>query len=343
MFRGLLRSLTVGAIIVGAASVAATTDTAAAEFTAKIGHLESAKQPRHQTLEIVADLVKKRTNGAVEFKLFPSAQLGNARQMNEGVQLGTLEATVSPAAFLGGFNPAISILDIPFLLPSDRKQARELRSGPFGKALLKSFDTRGFTAIAWWPNGFKNFTSNKPLNNISDFKGQRFRTMDSNILLEQFNALGASAVALPFGELYTSLQNGVVDGEENPLTTIRFMKFYEVQKHLVVSEHGAMEDIVLFNPAWWNKLPAKYQTIIRDVFREVVPGLEERAVAGQKAALKFIKGKGIDVRVAGEAERARMRQMTYGPTKKAYIERAKGSGQALIDMYEKEYRRLTGG
>jgi len=343
MFRTFMHSLAVGAVVIGTASVGLTENAVAAEFTAKIGHLESAQQPRHQTLVIVADLVKKRTNGAVEFKLFPSAQLGNARQMNEGVQLGTLEATVSPAAFLGGFNPAISILDIPFLLPSDRKQARDLRSGGFGKALLKSFDSRGFAAVAWWPNGFKNFTSNKPLNNISAFKGQRFRTMDSKILLEQFNALGASAVALPFGELYTSLQNGVVDGQENPLTTIRFMKFYEVQKYLVVSEHGAMEDIVLFNPAWWNKLPAKYQAIITAAFLEVVPGLEDRAVAGQKAALEFIKGKGINVRVADKAERTSMRDMTYNHTKTAYVARAKDNGQALIDMYEKEYKRLTGG
>ena len=142
-----------------------------AKFTAKIGHLESAKQPRHQTLEIVANLVKKRTNGEVEFKLFPSAQLGNARQMNEGVQLGTLEATVSPAAFLGGFNSAISVLDIPYLLPENSDQARKLRSGPFGQALLKSCEKGGFTAVAWWPNGFKNFTSNKPLKDISSFKG----------------------------------------------------------------------------------------------------------------------------------------------------------------------------
>ena len=142
----------------------------AAEYTAKIGHLESAKQPRHKTLEIVADLVKKRTNGAVQFKLFPSAQLGNARQMNEGVQMGTLEATVSPAAFLGGFNSAISVLDIPYLLPSNIDQARKLRAGPFGEALLKSFDASGFTAVGWWPNGFKNFTSpllrNRILSNL---------------------------------------------------------------------------------------------------------------------------------------------------------------------------------
>ena len=316
-------------------------DVQAAKYTAKIGHLESAKQPRHKTLEIVADLVKKRTNGDVEFKLFPSAQLGNARQMNEGVQMGTLEATVSPAAFLGGFNSAISVLDIPYLLPSDIKQARELRAGPFGKALLKSFDASGFTAVGWWPNGFKNFTSNKPLNDISSFKGQRFRVMDSKILIEQFNSLGASAIALPFGELYTSLQNGVVDGQENPLTTIRFMKFYEVQKNLVVSEHGAMEDIVLFNPTWWNKLPTKYQGIITSTFKEVIPGLEKRAVAGKNAALEHIKKSGINIRVASLKERAKMRAMMFEDAKKAYIERAKDVGNSLMSLYSSEYSRIT--
>jgi len=342
MFQRLLLSISTVALVISSASIGIGGKAFAAEFTAKIGHLESAKQPRHKTLEIVADLVKKRTNGAVEFKLFPSAQLGNARQMNEGVQLGSLEATVTPAAFIGGFNPAISVLDIPYLLPSDSKQARDLRAGKFGEALLKSFGKSGFTAIAWWPNGFKNFTSNKPLKDISAFKGQRFRVMDSKILIEQFSALGASAIALPFSELYTSLQNGVVDGQENPLTTIRFMKFYEVQKYLVISEHGAMEDITLFNPTWWKKLPAKYQTVIRNAFKEVVPGLEKRAVAGQAAALEHIKKSGINIRVAGAAERAKMRAMMFGQAKKAYIERAKDTGTALMALYGKEYARLTG-
>jgi len=273
----------------------------------------------------------------VEFKLFPSAQLGNARQMNEGVQMGTLEATVSPAAFLGGFNSAISVLDIPYLLPSNVDAARKLRAGSFGQALLKTFDKSGFKAVGWWPNGFKNFTSNKPLNDISSFKGQRFRVMDSKILIEQFNSLGASAIALPFGELYTSLQNGVVDGQENPLTTIRFMKFYEVQKNLVVSEHGAMEDIVLFNPSWWNKLPANYQSIIMDTFKEVIPGLEKRASAGQKAALDHIKKSGINVRVASSEERSKMRNMMFDDAKKAYIERAGDVGNSLMSLYASEY------
>src|SRR5438128_5325142 len=145
---------TVFAAIAGAAlSIGAAQAQPKAKYSAKIGHLEAPAQPRHQGLVKVAELVKNRTNGEVEFQLFPSSQLGNARQMIEGTQLGTEEGTVMPAAFLGGFNPAISILDIPFLFPSDRGAAQRLRAGPFGKALLDSFSPRGFVAIALWPNG----------------------------------------------------------------------------------------------------------------------------------------------------------------------------------------------
>ncbi|WP_432736569.1 TRAP transporter substrate-binding protein [Maridesulfovibrio sp. FT414] len=313
----------------------------AAKFEARIGHLESPLQPRHQGLEKVAALVKERTGGEVEFKLFPSSQLGNQRQMNEGVQFGTIEGTVSPAAFLGGFNPAVSIMDIPFLLPVDRAQAQELRQGAFGKEVLKTFDSKGFKAIATWPNGRKNFTSSKPLNTLADYKGQSFRVMDSKILIEQFAAIGASAIALPFGELYTALQNGVVDGEENPLDTIQRMKFYEVQKYLVMSEHGAMEDYILFNPMWWESLPANYQQIIIDAFLEVMPSVELNKEQAQKDALEVIKKAGVQASPLSDADRAEMRKLMYPRTKAAYLARAGVTGQKLIDLYEKEYTKIV--
>ncbi|MCR9138840.1 MAG: TRAP transporter substrate-binding protein [Alphaproteobacteria bacterium] len=312
----------------------------AADFTAKIGHLESDKQSRHVHLVKVGELVKERTNGAVEFQIFPSGQLGNQRQMTEGVQLGTLEATVSPAAFIGGFNPAVSILDIPFLLPADADTAQKLREGEFGKALLDSFATKGVVGVALWPNGMKNFTSNKPLDNLDSFGGQKFRVMDSKILIEQFNALGASAIALPFGELYTSLQTGVVDGQENPLDTIQRMKFHEVQQHLVISEHGAMEDVALFNPVWWNSLPEEYRTIITDAFAEVVPELRAHKAKAVEAALEAIKQGDISVRVASDEEKAALRDKMYDKAKAAYIERAGDSGKDLIGIYEKSYSAL---
>jgi len=308
----------------------------AQDYVAKIGHLENPAQSRHVHLEIVADLVNERTEGAVEFQLFPQSQLGNQRQMTEGVQLGTIEGTVSPAAFLGGFNPAVSVMDIPYLLPDDEDAAQALREGPFGQALLDSFADKGVVAVTLWPNGRKNFTSNKPLDDISAFADQQFRVMDSRILIEQFNALGASAIALPFGELYTSLQTGVVDGQENPLDTIEKMKFYEVQDYLVISEHGAMEDVVLFNPTWWESLPEDYQTIIVDTFNEVIPDLRAHKAAAIESSLAVIEASGTNIRVAGPEERARFRDTMFGPASAAYAAMAGEVGQNLLDIYAAE-------
>jgi TRAP-type C4-dicarboxylate transport system substrate-binding protein len=105
-------------------------------ITARIGHLEAPTQPRHKGLEKVAALVRERSKGAIEFQLYPSSQLGNARQMIESTQFGAIEGTVMPAAFLGGFNPVISVLDIPYIFPTDRALSQKLREGPFGKVLL---------------------------------------------------------------------------------------------------------------------------------------------------------------------------------------------------------------
>jgi C4-dicarboxylate-binding protein DctP len=312
----------------------------AQEYVAKIGHLESTQQSRHIHLEKVAELVAERTDGDVEFQIFPQGQLGNQRQMNEGVQLGTLEATVAPAAFLGGFNPLVSILDIPYLIPEDADAAAELRDGPFGQALLDSFSDKGMVAIDLWPNGKKQFTSNEPLDSLEDFAGQKFRVMDSSILIEQFNALGASAIALPFGELYTSLQTGVVDGEENPLDTIKAMKFYEVQKYLVVSDHGAMEDVILFNPMFWDSLPGEYQTVIKDAFAEVIPDLTAHKAAAVEAALETVKESGTNVRIADEEERAKFRDVMFAPASAAYVAKTGDAGQALLDTYTAAYDAL---
>ena len=312
---------------------------AKAKFSARIGHLEAPTQPRHQGLLKVAQLVKERTKGEVDLQIFPSSQLGNQRVMTEGTQFGTIQGTVSPAAFLGGFDPAVSVLDIPYLYPTNRAASQKLREGPFGKAILDSFSSRGLVAITIWPNGRKSMTSNKPLANLDAYKGQKFRVMDSKILQEQFAAVGASAVSIAFGELYTALQTGVVDGQENPLDTIATMKYFEVQKNLVVTEHGAMEDIVLFNPGWWKSLPANYQQIIGRAFDEVRPEVERNKEAAQQTALETIRKAGMQVRVADEAERQRLGQAMYARAKAAYLERAGAEGQKLVALYEADIKK----
>jgi tripartite ATP-independent transporter DctP family solute receptor len=314
---------------------------AKAKYAMKIGHLEAPTQPRHQGLAKVAELVRARSSGEVEIQLYPASQLGNARQMVEGVQFGTIEATMMPAAFLGGFNPAVSILDIPYIFPTDRAKSQQLRESAFGKAILESFGTRNLVGVTLWPNGRKSLTSNKPLDKLDALRGQKFRVMDSKILIEQFAALGASAVAINFSELYTSLQTGVIDGQENPLDTISTMKFHEVQKHLVVTEHGAMEDVFLVNPAWWGKLPPGHRDAIVRSLEEVRPQTEKAKEAAQQASLELIKSSGkISVRIADEAERQRLRDIMVPKARDAYLERSGAEGKKLMQLYEQEAKRL---
>jgi C4-dicarboxylate-binding protein DctP len=228
----------------------------------------------------------------------------------------------------------VSILDIPFLYPADPDAAQAIRSGPLGEALLASFADKGVVAVALWPNGAKNFTSNDALGEVGDFANQKFRVMDSRILIEQFNAVGATATAIPFAELYTALQTGVVDGQENPLDTIRNMKFYEVQKNLLLSDHGAMEDVILFNAAWWNDLPQEYREIIADAFVEIVPKLRAHKTAAVAAALDEIRASGMNVQEMTAEQRAALRAVMYPAARAAYLERAGEEGEALIAAYE---------
>jgi C4-dicarboxylate-binding protein DctP len=312
-----------------------------AKYVIKLGHLEAPTQPRHQGLMKVSDLLRQRTNGEMEFQLFPASQLGNARQMVEGVQFGTAEATMMPAAFLGGFNPAVSVLDIPYLFPTDRAKSQQLRESAFGKAVLDSFGSRQLLGLTLWPNGRKSLSSNKPLDKLNELRGQKFRVMDSRILIEQFAAVGASAVAINFSELYTSLQTGVIDGQENPLDTILTMKFHEVQKFLVVTEHGAMEDVFLVNPGWFAKLPQSHRDALVKTLAEMRFDTEKMKEEAQQKALDMIRASGrIQVRTADEAERMRLRDVMVPKAQAAYLERAGAEGKKLLDLYQQEAKRL---
>ncbi|RVV98153.1 TRAP transporter substrate-binding protein [Mesobaculum littorinae] len=313
----------------------------AQEFTAKIGNLEAPQAVINQMIEKVGDLVSERTDGAVEFQLFPSGQLGPQREMTEAVQLGTLEATVAPIAFLGGFNPEASIVDIPFLYPADETAAQEIRAGEFGTALCESFESRGTHCVGLWPNGRKQFTSNTSMEDMDAFQNQTFRVMESSILQAQMEALGATAVPLPFGELYTALQTGVVEGQENPLDTIFNMKFHEVQDYLLVSNHGVIENVILFNPMFWDSLPEEYRATITEAFAEVIPELIEKKAEAGEEALQVIRDSGTEVRELSEEETAAFRAAMYAPAREAYLDRAGTAGQTLIDLYEEAYATAT--
>jgi len=322
------------------AALCAATTPALAQTTIKVGHVETATSSTHLTLQKIAEVVSERTDGELRFAIFPQSQLGGQREMVEAVQLGTLEATSGPVAFMGGFNPLVSILDIPFLYPDDELKAQQIRESAFGQRLCESFDTRGATCIALVPNGRKSLTANAPLPSLDALSGKTFRVMESPVLVEAMGGLGAKGVPIPFGELYTSLQTGLIDGQENPLDTIYNMKLHEVQSHLVVSRHGAIDNVILFNPRFWSGLTEDQRAIIRTAILEAVPERLASKEAAAREALEKIRASGMSVREMDAAEKAAFRAATYAPARDAYLARSGAEGAELLALYETIYEQV---
>jgi C4-dicarboxylate-binding protein DctP len=329
------------ATLSAAICIAATSAADAAKFEAKLASLNPPTHASYRGLVAAVELIKQRTNGDVVITVYPSAQLGGARQMVEGVQLGTIELANTPTAWVAGFNPLISVLDIPYILPSSRDLSRKLLDGQFGQHVLDTFRKRGLEAIAVWPGGRKLITSNKSLSDISALAGQRIRVMDSKILVEQIKALGAIPIVLQFGEVFTALQNGVIDGQENPADATHSMKFFEVQKNVLVTEHGAITELILANPGWLGKLPENYRTVVKSAFSEVAPQVEKGRDDDSAKALEAFKQRGMNIRVADEAERAKLRAAIYPAARDAYINTAGAGAKEVIELYEKELAKLS--
>lgn len=228
-------------------------------------------------------IVEEKTGGRLQINLFPSGQLGSAKEMFEGIQMGTQEIVLLPTARISGFNAQLQVFDLPFLFP-DRATAYRVLDGEAGQKLLATLTANGGVGVAFYEDGFKQFTSSRKLASLADFKGQKFRSMESPIIMEQFKSLGAAPVPVDFAEAYNALQQKVVDGQENPVLTIGAMKFNEVQKNMYMSNHGYLAHVLIFSKAWFDKLSPADQAVLLEAGREAA-AYERRLVAEREDAM----------------------------------------------------------
>ncbi len=242
----------------------------AEQYILKFGHDYLPDSPHdHAALEFKR-IVEEKTGGNVKVEVYPAGQLGTGREMIEGMQLGIVQGVALPSSNFAGFNMSISIPDLPFLFSSPEK-CHEVLDGPIGNELLSVLENHKMVGAAWWESGFKCFTANFPITSPDDFIGKKIRVMPSPILIAQFEAYGANGIPIDFAELYNALQQGVVDGEENPIATIYSRKFYEVQDYITLSNHGFLGYIVAFSKDWLEGLPEEYQNIIISTAQELSP------------------------------------------------------------------------
>ncbi len=273
-------------------------------------------------------MVEAETGGAVKVNLFPAGQLGAEREIVEAAKLGSLQIGMASGAF-GGFCKEAQVFDIPYLFPS-LLVAYKVLDGPFGKELAdECLKKTGMRTLTYAQVGFRNFTnSTRVIKSPADVKGLKFRVMDTPVYMSLVRSMGGAPTPIPWTETYTALQQKVVDGQENPISSIKFAKLYEVQKYMTMDGHTFGVSFMLINDKFFQSLPKEYQVILKNA--ALTSAVSENGIDNldNSVGLQFLKDKGMEVYSPTPAEKAQFKAVAQ-PAVIEYLE--KQIGRPWID------------
>ncbi len=240
----------------------------AADYVIKFSHVVSPDTPKGKAAEFFAKRVEELSHGKIKVQVYPNAQLGGDKAVLRKMKFNAVQMAAPSFSKFTGLVPQLGLFDLPFLF-KDENHLHKVLDGEVGKKLRDMVTKKGYVALAYWDNGFKQLTDSKrALIKPEDCKGLKFRVMSSKVLIEQFKALGAIPVVLPFSEVYSALQQGVVDGQENTISNIYTKKFYEVQRYMTMTNHGYLGYLVVMSKRFWNKLPDDLKKVVIQAMKE---------------------------------------------------------------------------
>jgi C4-dicarboxylate-binding protein DctP len=269
----------VAALVLVAGAGFAFNAAAQAPIVIKFSHVVATDTPKGRAAERFKDLAEKLTNHRVKVEVYPNSQLYKDKEELEALQLGAVQML---APSLAKFAPLgvkeFEVFDLPYIFPN-KTALYTVTEGPIGKSLLQKLEPKGITGLAYWDNGFKVMSANKPLHTPADFRGLKMRIQSSKVLDAQMRALGANPQVLAFSEVYQALQTGVVDGTENPPSNMYTQKMNEVQKHVTMSNHGYLGYAVIVNKKFWDGLPADIRGQLQQAMNDATK--YEKAIAQQ--------------------------------------------------------------
>ena len=231
-------------------------------MTVKLAHVVNEKDGFHIAATKFKELVEERTGGKVSIELYPNAQLGDERTLLEGMQIGTVDMGIITNGPVANFVEEIAVFELPFLFPSP-EAAYAVLDGEIGKEILASLERVQLKGLAYAERGFRNLTNNvRPVNGPADMDGLKIRVMENPVYIDTFKALGANTVPMAWTEALTAMQQGTIDGQENPINVIYSFKLYEPQKHLSMTRHTYAPAIIVMSLNLWDRLPADAQDVI---------------------------------------------------------------------------------
>lgn len=296
-------------------------------YTINLSSHQSSASVHHYTVAEFKSRVEERTGGNVTVNLFEDGQLGNERDNIEGVQMGTIQMCLADTGYVANLAKEYNILQLPFIF-RDYDHLNKVLGSDIVKdkmdAVLAS--SCGIHALSWYPDGLRDFLMNTPVNTVADFKGCKLRSMESDVIIDCIEALGASATPIAWGEVYTAIQTNVVEGLEAAPTSLYSSKFYEVADKLIKTEHINLGVTLLINENFYQSLPEEYQTIVTEVMEEIASEQRENTVAQMDEAVQKLEAEGVTVYEINKAECQEACKPTWGK----YADAVDG-GQEIID------------
>ena len=266
-----------------------------------------------------AEMVKERTKGAIEIQVFPNGVLGNDPTTINAVRGGSLDIALTGNPFFTGLAPKLNVLDLPFLF-RDRKHVATVLDGPIGESLRKELEGSNLKALATWDIGWRNLTNNRrPVRTPDDLKGLKIRTTPNPAHIKAFQLLGAAPTPMAFTELFTALEMGSVDGQENPVTLILNAKFFEVQKHLTLTRHAFTTGPLVMNKAKFDALPPELQAILVETGKEASRLQWKMNEDSEASSLAELKAKGMQV--VETVDREAFRRIVADEVRKEFVQK----------------------
>jgi C4-dicarboxylate-binding protein DctP len=271
----------------------------------KFSHVVTDDTPKGKGALKFKELAEAKTKGRVKVEVYPNSQLYKDREELEALQLGAVQMLAPSVSKFGPLGVRkFEVFDLPYMF-ADEASLEKVVDGPVGTGLFKLLEPKGITGLAYWFNGFKEFTANKPLKKLDDFKGMKIRIQSSKVLEGEIKALGAIPQVMAFSEVYTALQQGVVDGEENTPSNKYTQKMHEVQKHMTMSDHGVVMYAVVVNKKFWDGLPPDIRKSLNEAMAESTKYVWQIAKQENDDAVAKIKAaKTTDIYVLPPAEKA---------------------------------------
>ena len=268
---------------------------AAQETTLRLAHYGSAADTVTKAAERFAELVSEKTGGAVAVEVFPNGELGDSPTMLEGARLGTIDITTVGNPYFIGFLPELNLLDLPFLFQSDA-HAFAVLDGEVGQALMDDMQGAGLQGLAFWELGFCDLTNSvRPIETPADLEGLKLRTTPNPAHVLAFETLGANPTPMPFAEVYSALETGTIDGQENPINHIHANKLHEVQPYLSLTHHAYTTSPLVMNANRWNGLSPEVQTALKEAALEAATYQRQLNDEEEAGSLQAMKDAGVEV------------------------------------------------